>query len=365
MHKYYMKEALRLAKLGKGKVHPNPMVGAVIVKNDEIIGRGYHKYFGGPHAEIEAIKNADCNLKGSTMYVTLEPCSHYGKTPPCADAIVKQKIKKVYIASLDPNPLVYKKGIRVLEEAGIEVVTGLLEDDSRHLNKRFIKYIRTKMPYVIYKSAMTMDGKTQTGNKDSKWISNNKSREYVHRLRGEMSAIMVGAGTIINDNPHLTNRSKKGKNPVRVVIDTTLKIPIDANVLTDGNTTIIFTTDKYNSSAYEIMTNRNNVSVIVVDEKDGKVNLKHVMKSLGALGIDGILLEGGANLAYTMLEENLIDEVQFFYAPKLIGGEGNSAFGGKGIDNMNDAIELTDIEYQVFDDDLLMKGVVNYVHRNS
>lgn len=219
LNQEYMRLAIEIAKKGAGKVNPNPMVGAVIVKDERVIGQGYHKYYGGNHAEVNAFENLSDNPEGATIYVTLEPCSHYGKTPPCVDKIIANKISKVVVGTLDPNPLVEGRGIKALKEAGIEVITGVLEEECKKLNEVFMKYILCKRPFVVLKTAMTLDGKIATESGESKWITSDKSRQEVHKLRNKLSAIMVGVNTVIKDNPELTCRLEGGKNPVRIIVD--------------------------------------------------------------------------------------------------------------------------------------------------
>lgn len=355
----YMKRALELAKLGWGYTNPNPLVGAVIVKDSRIIGEGYHEYFGGPHAEINAIKNAKEDVKGAQLYVTLEPCCHHGKTPPCVDAIIKSGIQDVYIAMEDPNSFVSGKGIKYLKEAGLNVYTGILKNEAQKLNEIFIKYITTKIPYVILKSAMTVDGKIATTIGDSKWITNEKSREHVHMLRGRVMAIMVGVNTVIKDNPYLTARIRGLKSPTRIIIDSQGRIPLDSNVLCDRSAkTIIATTKKMPVDKINKLRNLA-IDIIIVDSIDGKVNLKELIKVLGTMGIDSVLIEGGGTLNYSALKEGIVDKVMFYIAPKIIGGSNAlTPVEGNGIDYIKDAIKLNDIEITKFDDDILITGYI-------
>ncbi|SNX53801.1 diaminohydroxyphosphoribosylaminopyrimidine deaminase [Thermoanaerobacterium sp. RBIITD] len=354
-----MKRALELAKLGWGYTNPNPLVGAVIVKDSRIIGEGYHEYFGGPHAEINAIKNAKEDVKGAQLYVTLEPCCHHGKTPPCVDAIIKSGIQDVYIAMEDPNSFVSGKGIKYLKEAGLNVYTGILKNEAQKLNEIFIKYITTKIPYVILKSAMTVDGKIATTIGDSKWITNEKSREHVHMLRGRVMAIMVGVNTVIKDNPYLTARIRGLKSPTRIIIDSQGRIPLDSNVLCDRSAkTIIATTKKMPVDKINKLRNLA-IDIIIVDSIDGKVNLKELIKVLGTMGIDSVLIEGGGTLNYSALKEGIVDKVMFYIAPKIIGGSNAlTPVEGNGIDYIKDAIKLNDIEITKFDDDILITGYI-------
>lgn len=354
-----MKRALQLARLGWGYTNPNPLVGAVIVKNGRIIGEGYHEYYGGPHAEINALKSAKEDVKGAQLYVTLEPCCHHGKTPPCVDAIVKSGIKDVYIAMEDPNKLVSGKGIKHLKEAGLNVYTGLLKDEAEKINEIFIKYITTKKPYVILKSAMTIDGKIATITGDSKWITNEKSREHVHKMRGRVMAIMVGVNTVIKDNPHLTARIDGLKNPSRVVVDSRGRIPLEANVVIDKSaTTIVATTDMMPYKKVKALRDLG-VDVVVLDKLNGEVDLKKLMDMLGERGIDSVIIEGGGTLNYSALKEGIVDKVMFYIAPKIIGGSNSlTPVEGKGIDLIKDAIMIEKLDVKRFDDDILIEGYI-------
>ncbi|MPQ48759.1 bifunctional diaminohydroxyphosphoribosylaminopyrimidine deaminase/5-amino-6-(5-phosphoribosylamino)uracil reductase RibD [Marinifilum sp. N1E240] len=358
----YMQMAFELAKKGIGQVNPNPLVGAVIVKNDEVIGEGYHEYYGGPHAEVNAFRSSKESVEGATMYVTLEPCSHYGKTPPCAEAIVKNKIGKVVIGMLDPNPLVAGRGVKILEENGIDVDFGYLCEELTEMNRVFLKYIQTRSPYVVMKTAMTLDGKIASRTGDSRWVSNEKSRARVHELRNELSAIMVGVDTVIADDPMLTTRlkDKEGRNPIRIVVDSSLRTPLNAKILNSSNEakTIIVVTDVADSDKIKAVEEIGN-KVFVVDSLNGRVDLSKLMVKLGEDGIDGILLEGGATLNYSALETGIVDEVISFIAPKIIGGvEAKSPVSGIGIELMKNAIELNDIKIDQFDQDLMLTGKV-------
>lgn len=354
-----MKRALQLAKLGLGHTNPNPLVGAVIVKNGKIIGEGYHEYYGGPHAEINALKSAKEDVKGAQLYVTLEPCCHYGKTPPCVDAIVKSGIKDVFIAMEDPNKLVSGKGIKHLKEAGLNVYTGLLKEEAEKVNEIFIKYITTKKPYVILKSAMTIDGKIATAAGDSKWITNDKSREHVHMIRGGVMAIMVGINTVIKDNPYLTTRIDGLKNPLRVIVDSRGRIPLDANVVIDKSArTIVATTDMMPYKKVKALKD-SGVDVIVLDKLNNEVDLKKLMDMLGEMGIDSVIIEGGGTLNYSALKEGIVDKVMFYIAPKIIGGSNSlTPVEGKGIDLIKDAIIVEKLDVKRFDDDILIEGYI-------
>ena len=360
MNKYYMKLALELAQKGRGNVNPNPMVGAVIVKNNKIIGQGYHEEYGKDHAEINAINSTKENLEGSTMYVTLEPCFHYGKTPPCVDKIIECKISKVVIASFDPNPLVSGNSVKKLLAAGIEVMVGVLDEENKKLNEVFMKYIIKKIPFVIMKSAMSLDGKISTSTGESKWISCEKSRQKVHKLRDEVMAILVGVNTIIKDNPKLTCRLEYGKNPIRIVVDSTLKIPLSTNIITSAKDTrtIIVTTLYAQMSKVKELESKG-VEVIVANDKDKRVDLKDMMQKLGALKIDSILLEGGASLNYSAIEEGVVDKVQIYIAPKIIGGvDSKTPVGGNGINSLKDAFKIKNISVETIGEDILVEGYI-------
>lgn len=355
-----MKRAIELAKKGIGYTSPNPLVGAVIVKDGRIIGEGYHEVYGGPHAEVNAFRSAKEDVKGATMYVTLEPCSHYGKTPPCANTIVEKKISKVVVGMIDPNPMVAGKGIKILQDNGIEVITGILENEVKKLNQIFIKYITTKLPFGILKTAMTLDGKIATSTGDSMWITNEASRNYVHEIRHRVSGIMVGVGTILSDNPKLTTRlhNKEGKDPTRIIVDTTARIPLDSNVLNNNSKakTIIATTERANTEKLKAIKEKG-AEIIITPLKGNKVDLSFLMKSLGESGIDSVLMEGGSTLNYSALEEGIIDKVISFIAPKIIGGnESKTPVGGEGIKYIKDAILLEDIQISRFYEDIMIEG---------
>jgi diaminohydroxyphosphoribosylaminopyrimidine deaminase / 5-amino-6-(5-phosphoribosylamino)uracil reductase len=362
MNEIFMKRAIELAAKGIGKVDPNPLVGAVIVKDQRIIGEGYHQFFGGPHAEVNAFINANESVEGADMYVTLEPCAHYGKTPPCALKIIDQKIKRVFISTLDPNPLVNGKGVQLLEDAGIEVYSGLMDQENRHLNRAFLKHIKTGMPYVIMKSAMTADGKTATYAFDSKWITNEKSRAYVHQIRTELMGIMVGVNTINKDDSKLTARvdQKDFRHPVRIILDTLLEINLNAYVVATSREiqTIVMTTNKASQQKIDVLESKG-VNVIVCQQKDDEIDLFDAMKQIGKLGINSILLEGGSTVNFSALQSGIVDEVICFVAPKIIGGKNAlTPVGGLGISKVSDAIALKLYDVIRFDDDVCLKYVV-------
>lgn len=358
----YMKIALDLAKKGIGYTNPNPLVGAVIVKEGRIIAEGYHEVYGGNHAEVNAFRNATEDVKGAEMYVTLEPCSHYGKTPPCANAIVEKGIKKVIVSLEDPNPEVSGRGIKILRDNGIEVVTGVLEEDSRKLNEIFLKYITTKLPFCILKTAMTLDGKIATRTGDSKWITNEESRKYVHQLRHRVASIMVGVGTIIQDNPLLNTRleGEQGSDAIRIVVDTSGRTPLKSKVLNikSNARTIIATTELATEETIREFENKG-AEVIITPLNENRVDLKYLMKALGERKIDSVLIEGGSELNYASIEAGIIHKVNAFIAPKLIGGrEGKTPLGGVGRPLMKEALTLKNIDIQRFGNDVMIEGYI-------
>ncbi|MBE6049258.1 MAG: bifunctional diaminohydroxyphosphoribosylaminopyrimidine deaminase/5-amino-6-(5-phosphoribosylamino)uracil reductase RibD [Clostridium sp.] len=360
MDEKWMQRALDLAIKGEGTVNPNPLVGAVIVKNEKVIGEGYHKKFGEVHAEVNAFNSAKEDVTGATMYVTLEPCSHYGKNPPCADLVVKKNIKRVVIGILDPNPLVAGRGVKKLRDAGIEVTVGVLEKECKKINEIFLKYITTRKPFVLMKTAMSIDGKIATFSGESKWISNEKSRLEVQKLRNKYAAIMVGINTVIKDDPKLTCRIENGVNPIRIVVDSELRIPMESNIVNTAREvkTIIATTSKCNRVKRDELENKG-VEVVIITEIEGKVNLKELIKLLGTKEIDSVLLEGGGTLNFSALKEGIVDKVQTFIAPKLIGGENaKTPIEGKGIDKLKEAYELKDLSVRVIEGDIIIEGYV-------
>jgi diaminohydroxyphosphoribosylaminopyrimidine deaminase/5-amino-6-(5-phosphoribosylamino)uracil reductase len=358
----YIRRAISLAKKGLGWVNPNPLVGAVIVKNGHIIGEGYHAYFGGPHAEATAIENARESVKGATLYVTMEPCSHHGKTPPCTDPIIRKGIRKVVVGMKDPNPLVNGKGLKILIGAGIDVKTGIEEAAVLEMNEQFVKYIVTGMPFCTLKTAMTLDGKIATVENASRWISCEESRKVVHELRQQYSAIMVGINTVLFDDPLLNTRRirKKSRDPLKVIVDSSGKIPMDAKVLkVNPQLVLLATTDKIDRRKKQDL-ERLGVQVLVCPQKEEKVDLGSLMFTLGKMDIDSVLLEGGSTLAFSALRDGIVDKVVSFIAPKIIGGaNAPSPVGGKGLSSMEDAIGVTDWNYRKTGSDILIEGYIN------
>lgn len=357
----YMRLAMQLAGNAIGRTSPNPLVGAVIVKDNRVVGCGWHRKAGTPHAEVHALNQAGELAQGADVYVTLEPCAHYGKTPPCAKALVEAKVKNVYGGLLDVNPKVAGKGFKILEDAGIHVEYGFLQDELRKQNEVFFKWIEHKKPFVVLKAAMTLDGKIATATGQSKWITNETSRAYGYKLRDIYDGIMVGINTVIEDNPMLTSRVDGGKNPIRIVVDSSLKIDINANVVQDKSAkTIVATTDKANKDKI-LKLQAQDVDVIVVDkDENDKVDIEKLLDILGQQNICSILVEGGATLSGSFVAKKLVDKVYFFIAPKIIGGkEAKTPVAGTGILNLQEALALKDIQIEKLEEDILIIGRVD------
>lgn len=355
----YMKLALNLAKKGKGFVSPNPMVGAVIVKNGKIIGKGFHQEYGKEHAEVNALKSCIENPQGSEIYVSLEPCCHFGKQAPCVNAIINSGIKKVYVACLDPNPLVSGKGIQILRENNIEVEIGLLEKECKKINKEFFFFIKNKKPYVSMKFAMSLDGKISCNTGKSKWISCEKSRNYVQRLRFENQAIMIGIGTLLADDPMLNCRLKKSKNPIRIICDTNLKSPLDSKIISTAKDipTIIATCckDKILQKKYEDLS----CKILLCKEKNNLIDLNDLMLKLGQEKISSILLEGGSELNWSAIEAGIVNKIYTFIAPKIIGGkEAKSPISGEGFLDLETCIKVKNQKITKIDCDYLLVSEV-------
>lgn len=355
----YMKLALEYAQKGCGWVNPNPMVGAVIVKEGRIIGSGYHQRYGGLHAERNALASCTEPPRGGTLYVTLEPCCHYGKTPPCTQAILESGIRRVVIGSADPNPLVAGKGVRILRRHGIEVTEMVLGEACTALNQVFFHFIRTKLPYVVMKYAMTMDGKIATSSGRSKWITGEAARRRVQEDRHRYSCIMAGVGTILADDPLLTCRLPDGRNPVRVICDSRLRTPLKARVIqTAGQVPTILAAcapDENRACFYR----EAGCEVLALSSKDGHVNLRELMAALGERGMDSVLLEGGGTLNWSALQSGVVNKVQAYVAPKLFGGAAaRSPVEGAGVEGPEQAFRLTSPQVTWLDGDLLLESEV-------
>ena len=338
-----MQFALDLAASAKGNTNPNPVVGAVLVKDGVIVGTGLHRKAGEPHAEVHAFNMAGEHAKGATLYVTLEPCSHYGKTPPCAKLVKESEVSRVVVATMDPNPSVAGRGITMLREAGIEVEVGVLETEARKLNERFIHNMLTSTPFVISKYAMTLDGKIATHTGHSQWITSEEARRQVHELRNEVDGILVGVGTVLKDNPTLTTRlpDRVGKNPIRIILDSQLRTPIEANVVNtkEAQTIIVCATDVDEAKVEQLQ--QKGVQIIKISKDNSGLNLKEMLKQLYIHGITDILLEGGAEVNASFLRENLIQKVHVYIAPKILGGQhSKTPFGGEDVDYIDNALQL-------------------------
>ncbi|SDU31007.1 bifunctional diaminohydroxyphosphoribosylaminopyrimidine deaminase/5-amino-6-(5-phosphoribosylamino)uracil reductase RibD [Desulfobacula phenolica] len=360
----YMSLAISLAGKGKGFTSPNPCVGAVVVKDGRVVGKGFHRAAGLAHAEVEAIDDAGSMAKGATIYVTLEPCNHFGKTPPCTHKIINAGIKKVVVGCKDPNPNVCGGGIAYLRDNGIEVVTGVLQKEAQALIEEFIWYVQNdKIPFVILKCASTLDGRIATATGDSKWITNEKSRAFVHQIRHQVDAILVGSGTLHADNPSLTSRIEgvQTKDPVRIILDTHLTIKEDANVLTQkSNAKTIIVTGTGASKEKRALIESKGAQILEVSLKQEKLDLNELMIKLGQMSILSLLIEGGSVVAGSALKAGIVNKVLFFLAPKFFGSDdGIPVFQGKGPKLIKDAFELKKSTVTLFDTDMLVQGYLN------
>lgn len=354
----YMRIAIRLAKKGRGKVSPNPLVGTIIVKNGEIIGKGYHKKAGTDHAEVVALKKAGKNAKSATMYVNLEPCCHFGKTPPCTDAIQKANIKRVVVAVKDPNPLVSGKGVKKMKKNGIEVDTGILRDKAKQLNEFYFTYMEKKRPFVILKIAQTIDGKIADKYGTSKWITNEQARKKVHSIRNEVDAILTGIGTVEKDDPEFTPRHvKRVKEPLRIVLDSNLRISKKAKLIREG--TIIATLPHPNQKKKKQLENKN-ISIWVTKRDKNGVSVNDVLRRAYREEILSIMIEAGQKVTSTFLKKHLVDKVYIFVSNKILGS-GITAFEDIGIKRLKDSPIIEDVSFKKFNDNFLIEG---YVYRD-
>ncbi|NLC70537.1 MAG: bifunctional diaminohydroxyphosphoribosylaminopyrimidine deaminase/5-amino-6-(5-phosphoribosylamino)uracil reductase RibD [Desulfuromonadaceae bacterium] len=356
----FMERALELARKGEGRTGPNPPVGALVVNGAEVVGEGYHPRAGMPHAEIYALKEAGPQARGGDLYVTLEPCSHPGKTMACTDAILRAGISRVVVGCRDPNPRVDGRGLATLERGGVATLCGILEKECRRLIAPFAKHVVTGLPFVMLKTAMTLDGRIATVNGDSRWISNEKSRLWVHRLRDKVDAVMVGVGTVLRDDPQLTTRLPQGgRDAARIVIDHFLDVPDGARLLRleSAAPTIIATSDKAPEEKVGRLLGRG-IEILRIPEKGDGIDLRELLRSLGKRNFQSILLEGGSRLNGAMWRERLIDRVMVCVAPKLVGGEGLPLFSGRGVSWMAEAVRLAEVRIDRFGDDVLIEGEV-------
>jgi diaminohydroxyphosphoribosylaminopyrimidine deaminase/5-amino-6-(5-phosphoribosylamino)uracil reductase len=361
-HEFFMKKALALAKKGRGYTSPNPMVGAVIVKDGEVKGKGYHQAVGQAHAEVNAIEDAGSQAKGATLYVNLEPCNHTGRTPPCTRKILEAGIKRVVVALEDPNTIA-GGGSVFLKQNGIEVITGVCENQAARLNEAFLKYVNSKTPFVTIKCAATLDGRIATRTGDSRWVTGEKARRHVHRLRHAVDAILVGIGTIHADNPSLTTRldSNKGVDPIRIVLDTHLSISPDAKILKlNSNSDTILVTGNTVSEAQKKKVAKNRVRFLAQPLKNGQIDMKALMVQLGSMDITSLLIEGGSQVIASAFGSGIVDKALFFYAPKILGGDdGIPICRGPGPRLMKDCIRVTNIRIRRFDDDVMIEAYIS------
>lgn len=356
-HEAWMQQALNLAKTTTGQTSPNPMVGAIVVKDGCLVGMGAHLKAGTPHAEVHALEMAGSNAKDSTLYVTLEPCHHHGRTPPCTEKIISTGVKQVVIGCQDPDPRVAGKGIKRLEEAGIQVITGILEKECRQVNEAYFYHRQTGYPFVTLKTASTLDGRIATASGHSKWITHSQSRLRVHQLRHQHQAILVGIGTVLADNPQLTTRLPNGGlNPLRVIVDSRLRIPLDARITDVSEAdTLIFTTEARDQQKEDALRSKG-VKVIIAG-KGPRVDWELVFRTLGNQGILSVLVEGGSEVNASLLEENWVNKAVIFLAPKLLGGSGSlHSIGGKNPETISEAKNLKDLTIERYGDDICIIG---------
>ena len=351
-HKKYMDLTIKLAEKGKGLTSPNPMVGCIIVKRGRIVGKGWHKKAGTEHAEVLALNDAGKKAINSTMYVNLEPCSHWGRTPPCTERIVEAGVREVIIGMEDPNPLV--DGFRELKFRGLKTKIGILEKEAKKLNEAYLRYIRTKRPFVLIKVAMSVDGRIATKTGDSKYITSKEARTYVHQLRSEVDAVMVGLNTVLRDNPELTPRLVKGKDPMKIVVDSNLKIPKNCNLIKNPAKLIIAVTSKAKKGDIRKMQQKG-VTIILAKSKMGMVDLQDLMKQLGKHEITSVMIEGGSELNSSAIKDRVVDKILIFTAPKIIGN-GLGAIGNLGVNTIDKAINLKNPVAKKIGKDILIEG---------
>ncbi len=350
-----MRLALRLGRRGLGRTRPNPPVGAVLVVNGTVVGRGYHRQAGGPHAEIEALRAAGGRARGATLYVTLEPCAHHGRTPPCTDAVIAAGVRRVVIGTRDPNPTVPGKGLERLGAAGIVVRSGVLQTACDALIAAFRKYVTTGLPFVTLKLAASLDGRIATAGGESQWITGADSRRFVHRLRAEHDAVLVGAETVMRDDPELTCRLRGGRNPIRIILDGRLRLPPGARVLTNTQPAATLVLAGRGASAAKVRKiEAGGAEVLCLPDQAGRIAMSRVLQALGRRGITSVLIEGGASVAATVVAERMVDRLLIFYAPKLIGGDGRPMLGPFGVRHLQQAPEFGRLQVKRFARDVLV-----------
>ncbi len=356
----WMKIAISLAKRGEGKVSPNPMVGAVILREGKLISKGYHRYFGGPHAEVDALKKAGKKARGATLFVNLEPCCHFGKTPPCTQAIIRAGIRKVIVAVKDPNPLNNGKGLEELKKAGIEVEVGICKEEATKLNEFFFKYVQKKVPFVIVKAAASLDGKIATCKGESKWITSEKSRKLGKKLRNKVDAILVGINTVLKDDPELLPLQTR-KRFFRIVLDSELKTPLQSKILENQTSfpTLIFTTEKAKDKKVKTIIKKGVEVIRVSSDPTGRVNPSEVLKKLGERQIASLLVEGGGEVIGSFIREKLVDKIYLFLSPRLIGGkQAPTWLEGRGFEALSETPKLDIIRLRKIEEDILLEGYV-------
>ncbi|NMA92347.1 MAG: bifunctional diaminohydroxyphosphoribosylaminopyrimidine deaminase/5-amino-6-(5-phosphoribosylamino)uracil reductase RibD [Firmicutes bacterium] len=354
----WMKKVFKLARRGRGGTSPNPQVGALVIREGEPVGSGYHRVAGGPHAEVVALGRAGERARGATLYVNLEPCSHRGRTPPCVDLIISAGIARVVAALEDPNPRVSGQGFKRLREAGIAVKTGVLAAEARRLNEIYLKFITTGRPFLAIKAALTLDGKIATAGGDSRWITGERSRRYVHTLRDRFDAIMVGLGTALKDDPRLTTRFAGGRDGVRIVVDSRARLPRTARLIDSSRSApaLLATTTGADPDRCRHLRERG-MEILTLPAREGRVDLEALLKVLGERGLASVLVEGGGKLNYSLLEQGLVDKFYLFLAPLICGGrEAPTAFDGAGVEKIRDAWRLGQLELKRFGPDLLLTG---------
>lgn len=360
----YMAMALALARKGEGNTSPNPMVGALLVKDGKVLARGYHRRFGSPHAEIEALDTAGSAARGAALYVTMEPCSHFGKTPPCTDRIIKEGIKEVVIGMCDPNPVNYKKGVEILRRNGIKVKCNVLREQAEELNRAFTSYITKGRPYVTVKAAQSLDGKIASFTGHSKWITNSASRSFVHELRRRVDAVLVGINTVKNDDPLLNARVKDpGRQPLRIILDSRLSISEKSRVIKDRSARTLIATGREHSGGKAARLKRENIDIAAFKDRSGRVCLGSLLRYLARRGVSHVLVEGGGTVIADFLEKGFVDEVIVFVSPKIIGGrDALTSVEGRGAARVTGAVKLKDIKIRRFNEDIMVRG---YVQRDN
>jgi diaminohydroxyphosphoribosylaminopyrimidine deaminase/5-amino-6-(5-phosphoribosylamino)uracil reductase len=365
--KKFMRRAIELALKGEGQTSPNPAVGAVVVKNGRIVGEGFHRKAGAAHAEVVALKEAGSRAKGSDLYVTLEPCCHYGRTPPCCNTIISSKVRRVIVGMRDVNPIVRGMGIKILKDNGIGVTEGVLKSECENINPAYLKWIATGMPYVTLKVALSLDGKIATKSGDSKWITNELCREYVHKLRDSSDAIIVGATTALKDDPRLTVRlpGKAARNKIAVVLDEKLSLPLTSSLGKRRSGLVVATTSNASVSKIRKFERKGHKVIVCRSTGDGRVFLPHLLRSLGSFGITSVLVEGGAEVHSDFLRRGLADRVVACIAPKFIGRDGKEWLPGISVNRMKYALRLRNVCIKIFGDNVVLDGFPSFVRRGQ